>query len=296
MRNVGVLCVAAGLLTAGLLAGQEIEVLRIDLPDHPTAVLKPYSSFDYTFLSESSGIVRSRRDPDLFWTHNDSGDFARIFPVDREGAVVGSHIRIKGASNKDWEDIATDDQGRLLIADLGNNLNTRTDLAIYIVAEPEPGEERAIEGARRIPVHYPEQDSFPPTSKNFDAEALFWARGSIYVLTKHRSDTATTLYRLDSMDEEHSNPLTRLSSFDIGGQVTGADASPDGSRVVVLTYGGLWVFEAETDDYFRGAIRWLPITARQCEGVCFDGPDIVITNEQRQIFRVPMDRLLLLRE
>lgn len=295
MRRIKALCAGIGLLASGFLAAQEAEVLRIDLPDHPTAVLEPCCSFECIFLSESSGIVRSRTDPEVFWTHNDSGDFARIFPIDREGTVIDSHIRIKGASNRDWEDIATDDRGRLLIADLGNNLNTRRDLAIYIVPEPTPAGERAVEGARRIPVHYPDQQAFPPPLKNFDAEALFWARGSIYVLTKHRSDTATTLYRLDTMDEKASNPLTRLSSFDVGGQVTGADASADGRRVVVLTYGALWVFEADTDDYFRGSIRWLPITAAQCEGVCFDGANIVITNEQRQIFRVPVERLLVLR-
>jgi len=270
------------------------EVIHIELPDVPTRVLRPHSSFGYQFISESSGMVRSRTNPDLFWTHNDSGDFPRIFPVDRDGELILTHVKLKGATNRDWEDIAADDSGNLLIADIGNNLNKRTDLGIYVVEEPDPSADKATNRFRWIPVHYPEQAAFPPQRKNFDGEALFWARGHAYILTKHRSDPYTALYRLDSMDEQESNPLTKLSTFDIGGQVTAADAV--GDRLVVLTYSALWMFESSTDDYFRGRIWWLPMTARQCEGVCLDGSEIVVTNEQRQIFRVPVDRLIQVKE
>ena len=42
---------------------------------------------------------------------------------------------------------------------------------------------------------YPEQrNSQIKKQKNFDAEALFWDSGSLYLLTKHRSDMSTTLY------------------------------------------------------------------------------------------------------
>ncbi len=287
---------AAGLLCVHILAAEDAAVIRVDVPDHPTIILKQYSSLSYSSISESSRIVRSRSDPGRYWTHNDSGDFARIFPVDEQGNIIKTHVRIKGAANRDWEDIAADDEGRLFIADIGNNFNTRKDLGIYIIDEPDPAAGRVAEGARRIPVHYPDQDAFPPAKKNFDAEALFWARGRIYVLTKHRSDTYTTLYRLDSLEETTSNALTRLATFDTGGQVTGADASPDGNRIVLLTYASVWMFEADTDDYFRGKVWWLPIAARQCEGICFDGTDIMITNEQRQIFRVAVDQLIPLQE
>ena len=270
------------------------EVIRVDLPDLPSRVLKPHATLSYQFISESSGMVRSRSDPDRFWTHNDSGDFARLFPVNRQGVLLENEIRVRSATNRDWEDIGTDDTGHLLIADIGNNLNKRTDLGIYILDEPDPSAGRSVENHRWIPIHYPDQQRFPPKDKNFDGEAIFWAHGSIYVLTKHRSDTNTTLYRLDSMDESESNELTRLGSFDIGGQVTAADALDN--RLVVLTYSALWMFESPTDAYFRGRIWWLPISARQCEAVCFDGPELVLTNEQRQIFRVPTDELVLVRE
>ncbi len=79
----------------------------------------------------------------------------------------------------------------------------------------------------------------PSKVKNFDAEAIFWAKGKIYILTKHRSDNFTKLYRLDYMDPLKKNPLTLIGSFDIKGQITSADASSDGNRLVVLTYNGV---------------------------------------------------------
>jgi hypothetical protein len=91
--------------------------------------------------------------------------------------------------------------------------------------------------------------------------------------------------------------LTPIDEFDIGGQVTGADATPDGSRIAVLTYEAIHVFEKppNSDRYFEGAARRLPIGAGQCEAVAFDGERLVITNEERELFEVELDRLVPLR-
>src|SRR5262245_57051971 len=39
-------------------------------------------------ISESSGIVESRRYPGVYWTHNDSGNGAEIFAITREGKLI----------------------------------------------------------------------------------------------------------------------------------------------------------------------------------------------------------------
>jgi len=152
--------------------------------------------------------------------------------------------------------------------------------------------------SKKIQFIYPDQDAFPPTKENFDAEACFWAKGKIYILSKHRSDSFTTLYRLDSMDPFELNPLAILSTFDSRGMVTGADTTPDGNRLAVLTFNAVWLFEVtgDSDDYFNGRISWLPIEAGQCEGICFDGETLIISNEQRDLFEVPLDRLVVVKE
>ena len=88
------------------------------------------------------------------------------------------------------------------------------------------------------------------------------------------------------------NPITRIGTFEIGGMVTAADASIDGTKLAVLTYNNIWVFEAEDGDYFNGKISWLPINANQSEAVCFDGDDLIITSEQMELFKLPISELI----
>lgn len=261
-------------------------------------MLQAAASLKSSEINESSGLVASRRFPGLYWTHNDSGDTADIFAVDGQGKLVGKPVRLLGATNVDWEDIAADEAGNLWIGDFGNNLNARTDLCLYVLPEPDPTVEDRARVTRRIAIRFPDQTLFPPRRWEYDAEALFVAFGKPYVLTKHRGSSTTKLYRLDEEDDGFSAPLTLVGTFDIGGMVTAADASPDGGRIAVLTYSALWLFDARAgDDYFGGRIRWLPIWAGQCEGICLDADgSIVIGNEQGQLFRLQPEDLVVVRD
>lgn len=283
---------ACALLSA--CASVALPVASVRLPPRDPVVLRPVASFDSPAIDESSGLVASRRFPGLYWTHNDSGGAPVIFAVDREGKLVGKPVRVLGAKNVDWEDIAADGDGNLWIADIGNNLNFRTDLCLYVLPEPDPRVVEEARVSRRIDIRYPDQHLFPPPNWEYDAEALFVAHGKPYILTKHRGSSTTKLYRLDSESGGRSSPLTLVGAFDVGGMVTGADASPDGRRLVVLAYTAIWRFEvASGDDWFAGKVRWLPISADQCEGVCFDADgSVVLCNEERRIFRVAIEDLI----
>jgi len=301
------LCVISFVILIGNLTAchRSEKLISVSLPDKAPVTLTPYGNLSFSPINESSGLVKSRLWSNVFWTHNDSGDEPRIFPVKRDGSILKPEwaeeyagIKIGDAVNIDWEDIGTDNDGNLIIGAFGNNANTRRDLAIYLVKEPFPSQTIATRVSLKIPFYYPDQESIPPKNRNFDAEAVFWAKGKIYVLTKHRSDNFTKLYRLDSMDPFEPNPLTLIAIFDIKGQVTGADASPDGNRLAVLTYSAVWLFEVSgsSDEYFNGKITWLPIEAKQCEGICFDGNKLMISNEQRDLFELPIDSLIVIRD
>jgi len=43
----------------------------------PENRLIPYATIDSDEIVESSGIIKSKKYPGVFWTHNDSGDSAR---------------------------------------------------------------------------------------------------------------------------------------------------------------------------------------------------------------------------
>lgn len=247
-------------------------------------------------INESSGLARSSLEPGVFWTHNDDTD-PRLFPVRPDGTVVApGGVTVQGVPNVDWEDLANDFNGHLLIGDIGNNRCQRRDLVIYQVPEPDPLAGGEVGVTARWPVHYPEQTEFPADDRDFDAEALFVAGGEIYVITKRWSDNRATLYRLPTREEAESNALEKIALANLRGMVTAAASWNDGERVAVLTYVGIWLFEPPEADgarLFEGPTRWLPIRAGQCEAVAFlDADTLVLTNEQRDIYELPVAELI----
>lgn len=277
------------------------EVISVTLPKKEVVKLEPYAHFDFADINESSAIVKSRVWDDVYWTLNDSGCNNRIFPFNSKGELYRAEwyeendggIFIGNAINIDWEEMAVDNDDNLYICDTGNNFNTRKDLAIYVVKDPYPFATGNTTAFQTIKFYYPEQKEFPADPNNYDCEAVFCANGNLYLLTKHRADTQTHLYRFDSMDQLTINPINRIGTFEIGGMVTAADASPDGEKLAILTYSNVWVFEVQNgDDYFHGKISWLPIKANQCEAVCFDGDDLIITSEQMELIKLPLTELI----
>ena len=261
-------------------------------------------------LNEVSGLARSSQ-PGIFWVHNDSGDEARLFAIRLDGeVVVPTHLvkryedrvwpglTLLGASNVDWEDLATDGD-HLYVADTGNNGNARRDLGVYELAEPNP---LAIDRARPLrflPIRYPDQHAFPPEEWHFDCEAMFVADGRLHFLTKHRERggingwaSGTKLYRLDTEWTDRDNVLTLVSERADVSTPTAADLSPDGRRLAVLTFSAIWIFERpeEGDDWLGGPTRRLALDRDEVdvnEALCWaDDATLLIANEDRDLYRV----------
>ena len=276
-----------GLILTAFLALMTFDV-SAQFPFNALRFLKPDGQISSSLVTECSGMVQSLRYSGVFWALGDGGSGAAIVPVTADGKLArgwNGPVAVTGCKNYDWEDLALDDRGNLIIADVGNNSGRRKQLMLHFTPEPRPGV-RSVVPTRSLRVHYADQKEASP---DYDCEAVFSAGGRIYFLTKHRSDSRTRLYRLEGESTSRSNPLHLVDSFDIGGMVTAADASPDGKRVAVLTYTMLWVFDYDrsSGSIFRRGIRRTPIFAWQAEAVAWDGNDsLVIANEQGQLFRI----------
>jgi len=250
--------------------------------------LPPAGRIAPALVSECSGLVQSLRYPGVYWALGDSGSGASVAPILADGRLApgwSGRVQIEGVKNYDWEDIALDGKGNLIITDEGNNLELRGQLMLHFVPEPKPGT-TTLRPTRTLQVHYEDQKEATP---DYDCEAVFCIDNRIFFLTKHHDDQFTILYRLDGESTRKSNPLRRVDSFDIGGMVTAADASPDGKLVAVLTYTAVWIFEydAKAGNIFSRSVRRLPIFAWQAEALAFDGnTSLVIANESGQMFRV----------
>jgi hypothetical protein len=90
-------------------------------------------------IVESSGLALSRRHPGVVWTHNDSGDQARLFAVGSDGRTRAV-LTLAGVEARDWEAVAAgrDDRGRpaLFAGDIGDNNGVWPEVAVYRVTEP----------------------------------------------------------------------------------------------------------------------------------------------------------------
>lgn len=259
-------------------------------------------------LGEVSGIVKSSHG-DFYWVHNDSGDAARVFAIEANGTpIVPSWLgtspadwqghAIDGAWNYDWEAIALAD-GVLYVADVGNNGNARRDLGVYVVNEPHPATVQRMRTLTFLPIRYPDQHEYPGDAWHFDCEAVFVANGALHFITKHRQpqqiaawEVGAKLYRLDTAYSDRENVLTLVGRRQDLAVATGADLSPDGSRLAVASYTALWIFDRplDGDNWFAGKAWKLDLNARlwqrQLEAVAWqDDSTLLLVNEKRDIMR-----------
>jgi hypothetical protein len=254
-------------------------------------------------VNESSGVVASRRNAGLFWTHNDSGDGPNLYAFDRQGRKRGVW-RVEGARADDWEDIAAGpgpEKGRayLYVGDMGDNNRARAEVTVYRVPEPEVSaadaasdrkSPRATEPAEAIRLKYPDG--------RHDAETLMVhpKTGDIYVVTK--APMAAGVYKLAApYSAKQANTLAPLGELRVpalfAGLLTGGDISPDGTRVVLCDYVAAYELtlpasRTTPSGGFDAVWKQTPLVIdlgprEQGEAVCYgeDGSSVLATSEKR---------------
>ena len=239
-------------------------------------------------LGENSGIV-TLKDSTL-WLIEDRGNADDIYKVDFNGNLL-KDLNVSNAKNHDWEDLAEDKQGNVYIGDFGNNSNKRKDLVIYKIPNPEFETGKKID-AEKIKFSYPDQKDFPPVvaKLNYDAEAFFYHKDYLYVITKNRTipfSGEAFIYKIPAIPGEH--PANLVGKFitckqDVICQVTAADISPDGSTIALLGYGNLWIFtDFKWDDFSKGKMKTINLgVTTQLESICFlNNETLLLSDEER---------------
>jgi hypothetical protein len=253
-----------------------------------TEPAKPYSrigQIDHPAIAESSGIVASRKYPGVYWTHCDSGNLAEIYAITREGKFIAEFP--VAAKNRDWEDIAIDDTGHIYIGDIGNNGGRHKELHVHQVDEPDPTVK--YDGGRgpKLRVNKTWKLHFPDTP--FDCESLFIWKGNGYVVSKLFTLLPATIYRFPLEDQKEPFVLERITSIAIHSPATAADISADGSRLAVLTYTGLNIFQIDGDIAKAGKVKptYTRLIHASIEGCCFAPGGVLVTAESREVFFFP---------
>jgi hypothetical protein len=227
-------------------------------------------------IKESSGLVWGRRNAGVIWTHNDSGDGANFFAINKAGEDLGVW-EYPGVRPVDWEDIASvklDNIDYLLLCDVGDNKATRKSCAIYLVPEPavdpdkrgQKGEVRVVKTMRF---------SYEDGPHNCEAVMVDPIDKTVILVTKVLLGECGvyTLSMKEAIDARYAKKLTSLRIA----IVTGGDISPDGRRMVLVTMGPAYEYHRLPGESWKSAMtrepREIALPPRyQGESICY-GPD-----------------------
>jgi hypothetical protein len=249
MTRGTILTAAAAACLAGWVAGGPEPALAASAqagapaPDDPVCRVADAGRPLPDEVKETSGLAQSRRDPELFWTHNDAGNVPELFAVDAGGRLV-ERVRVVGAELVDWEDIESgpcDAGDCLYVADTGDNDAERERITVYRIPEPAAGA-AATAAAEAFYARYPDGE--------WDAESLFvLPTGDVFLVTKGRHGPIA-LYRYPAPQRPGETvTLERVTELfpqpgDEADRVTAATASPDGRWVAIRSYRRLYLYPA----------------------------------------------------
>jgi hypothetical protein len=257
-------------------------------------------------LNEVSGLACSRLDNDVLWAINDSGSGPLLYAVSTNGANLDT-VGVVGAQNRDWEDLASfrlNDTAYLLIADVGDNAETRADYSIYIIREPVIAE-GSLSANRTAVLEARIRFIYEDGSHDCESVAVDLSSRQIFLLSKRDVPPALYAMPLVMQTGDSFQVARRLASISLipqptfkdimedpkfgpyRAQPTAMDVSPDGLKAVVLTYKNAYLFQRTPEENWADAFKKPPQMMqlpklRQAEALCFaaDARTLFITSEK----------------
>jgi hypothetical protein len=192
-------------------------------------------------ITEASGLVASRQNPGVLWTHNDSGSPGTVFAISTNCDLLARYT-IPGVFSGNFEDIAygpgpNPDFQYIYLGDIGDNFVFRTSIRVFRFPEPSvyhyqvdlPHTDATL-GAQELTLTYPDGP--------FDAEALMVdpLTGDLFIATKLTN--SSRIYRATRGEMDSGNPIEltfirEISFF----KPSAGDISSDG-RLILLRRGG----------------------------------------------------------
>ncbi len=203
---------------------------------------------------EASGLAMSEQNPDVVWTHNDSGGGNVIYALRTDGTLLGTY-RLGTGFLTDAEDIAigpgpAPGVDYVYVGDIGDNDNVRAAIRVKRVPEPvvdayQDPVNLTLDNVDTITLVYP---TGPDAPGQKDAETLFVdTNGDLYIVTKR--NFPNRVYRA-TFPQSTSAAMTlewvaTLPASTGLNWITGGDCSRDGRWIVVrndraVDYANVW--------------------------------------------------------
>jgi hypothetical protein len=240
--------------------------------------------------TELSGLVASPDQPGVLWTHNDSGDRARVLALRADGSLLAD-LDVPGADAIDWEDLAIGPGpgGRALyLGDIGDNREARETIDVYRVPEPQAAAASgATAPATRLRLRYPDGAH--------DAETLLVApRGDELAVVTKQFSGASGVYvaRVPAgaiAPDAAPLRLRRVATLNLGlgGLATAGDVSADGRVVAVRTYTGYFVWGVAPGATLAATLKRAPCRGTVGLGDEGQGEALALSAHGGAFFTVP---------
>ncbi len=198
------------------------------------------AELDTSVINEASGLGKSAVKSNMLLWINDSGSAEAVHATDLEGRVQRT-VALSDFTNRDTEALAvaacpnSPGESCIYVADIGDNKQRRVDYKVGVFRETEFWTRQKLAPLEVVRFTYP--------SASYNAESFVVLRdGTMLIFTKTKSGPSQ-IFRL-----EMSGRISKLGELPIAAMtsssgdralVTDATLSPDGSRVLILTYGDL---------------------------------------------------------
>lgn len=233
-------------------------------------------------IAESSGLAASRIEDGVFYTHNDSGDEARLFRFSIDGGRV-LMVPLEGVRARDWEDMASGPcpggGDCLYVGDIGDNLRQHDRIDVWAFRETESGVEPSPVASWSV--------RYPETPEDAETLLVHPSTGRIYVVTKESRSPQVFRFPIQQ-GEGVLEKVATLSEEALGirlPKLTGGDFSRDGDRVILRGYLSAWEWEVDLRSpeahWLKPPSRPVPLRLeRQGEALTLDMTGRVFTSSE----------------
>ena len=181
-------------------------------------------------INECSGMIKTE---DRIISMNDGSSHTLLQEINPTTAEIVSVIHVNDIANVDWEAIQYEN-GKIYIADTGNNEGDRESLNLYTIPYQTGSEFICMDTINFI---WPDQTDFTTSNFHpFDCESLLIEGNTAIFFSKNRSDLKTNVYRLDLTTEN----IIKGESINVGGLTTDIAKDPSGDLILLsyLTFNG----------------------------------------------------------
>ena len=259
---------------------------------HPQNTSSPFTAGAETGIlqddgiAEASGLAASHTRNDYYWTHNDSGDSARLFLIGKNGSSKG--IVHFNEFVLDCEDIASGigaAKGKYVyLGDIGDNFHFRPFVNLYIFKEDSllytiDKKLNYIQHYTKVTLKYEDGPK--------DAEALMIdpVDSLLYIISKREKNVGIYTASLKELFTQATVVLKKMGTT-VHTRITAGDISADGSEVIIRNYDNLFYWKRQKGEPVyetlqRPAIQLDYKKEKQGEAVCFaaDHSGILTTSE-----------------